>query len=36
MEIALVENIQRADLNALEEARGYDAHGQALLAHPGR
>jgi ParB family chromosome partitioning protein len=25
MEIALVENIQRADLNALEEARGYDA-----------
>jgi len=25
MEVALIENIQRADLNALEEARGYDA-----------
>ena len=25
MELALIENIQRADLNALEEARGYDA-----------
>jgi ParB family chromosome partitioning protein len=25
MEIALIENIQRADLNALEEARGYEA-----------
>ena len=25
MEIALIENIQRADLNALEEARGYAA-----------
>jgi ParB family chromosome partitioning protein len=24
MEVALIENIQRADLNALEEARGYD------------
>jgi len=25
MEVALIENIQRADLNALEEARGYEA-----------
>ncbi len=25
MEVALIENIQRSDLNALEEARGYDA-----------
>jgi ParB family chromosome partitioning protein len=25
MEVALIENIQRADLNAIEEARGYDA-----------
>jgi ParB family chromosome partitioning protein len=28
MEVALIENIQRADLNALEEARGYDAMAQ--------
>jgi ParB family chromosome partitioning protein len=28
MELALIENIQRADLNALEEARGYDAMAQ--------
>src|SRR5271165_1372738 len=28
MEVALIENIQRADLNALEEARGYDAMSQ--------
>jgi ParB family chromosome partitioning protein len=28
MEVALIENIQRTDLNALEEARGYDAMTQ--------
>jgi ParB family transcriptional regulator, chromosome partitioning protein len=28
MEVALIENIQRADLNALEEARGYDVMAQ--------
>jgi ParB family chromosome partitioning protein len=28
MEFALIENIQRADLNALEEARGYDVMAQ--------
>jgi len=28
MEVALIENIQRADLNALEEARGYQLMGE--------
>ncbi len=38
LEIAIIENVQRADLNALEEARGYKqlieqhAYGQQELA----
>ena len=34
MEVALIENIQRADLNALEEARGYDAMAQRFQRSP--
>jgi ParB family chromosome partitioning protein len=34
MEVALIENIQRADLNALEEARGYDALAQRFKHSP--
>jgi ParB family chromosome partitioning protein len=34
MEIALIENIQRADLNALEEARGYDTMAQRFKRNP--
>ena len=34
MEVALIENIQRADLNALEEARGYDAMAQRFQRTP--
>lgn len=34
MEVALIENIQRADLNALEEARGYDAMAQRFKRSP--
>ena len=34
MEVALIENIQRADLNALEEARGYEAMAQRFQRSP--
>jgi ParB family chromosome partitioning protein len=34
MEVALIENIQRADLNALEEARGYQAMAQRFQRSP--
>jgi ParB family chromosome partitioning protein len=34
MEVALIENIQRADLNALEEARGYDVMTQRFQRSP--
>jgi ParB family chromosome partitioning protein len=34
MEVALIENIQRADLNALEEARGYDAMARRFQRSP--
>jgi len=34
MEVALIENIQRADLNALEEARGYQAMSQRFQRSP--
>jgi ParB family chromosome partitioning protein len=34
MEVALIENIQRADLNALEEARGYEVMTQRFARSP--
>jgi ParB family chromosome partitioning protein len=34
MEVALIENIQRADLNALEEARGYEAMARRFERGP--
>ena len=34
IEVALIENIQRADLNAIEEARGYEAMAQKFLHSP--
>src|SRR5271155_3998121 len=34
MEVALIENIQRADLNALEEARAYEAMAQRFQRSP--
>ena len=34
MEVALIENIQRADLNALEEARGYEAVARRFQRSP--
>ncbi len=34
MEVALIENIQRADLNALEEARGYEAMARKFERSP--
>ena len=34
MEVALIENIQRADLNALEEARGYEAMARRFQRSP--
>ena len=34
MEVALIENIQRSDLNALEEARAYDAMAQRFDRGP--
>jgi ParB family chromosome partitioning protein len=34
MEVALIENIQRTDLNALEEARGYDVMAQRFKRSP--
>jgi ParB family chromosome partitioning protein len=34
MEVALIENIQRADLNALEEARGYETMAQRFNRSP--
>jgi ParB family chromosome partitioning protein len=34
MEVALIENVQRADLNALEEARGYDAMAKRFQRTP--
>jgi ParB family chromosome partitioning protein len=34
MEVALIENIQRADLNALEEARGYETMAERFERSP--
>ena len=36
LEVALLENIQRQDLNAIEEAQAYQAPGRRLWPHPGR
>ena len=35
LEVALIENIQRQDLNAIEEARGLSAPGRRIRPHPG-
>ena len=36
LELALVENLQRADLDAIEEGRGYDRLIDRVCVHPGR
>ena len=35
LEVALLENIQRRDLNAIEEAEGYQAADRRIWPHPG-
>ena len=36
LEIAIIENVQREDLNAMEEAQGYHALAERVQTQPGR